>query len=227
MEILITLKVYSKPLIRDTRSVNEDDELSTSQYVKVDDMLLVALSNITVQVGSEELIVINGSLVVLNVATTNINETMLKVNLTADEHDIGMEIETAHGRWFVNNWTYNGEWIWADSRIKVANNTSWGCINITLSNRQMPNVTGNITEVSILDFQLQPFFDEPVNRSDAHFNRFTDCIGFFSIPILAALFVGFILLLILSCGITMILDIGAVDRFEDPKGNKVFINAQE
>lgn len=57
------------------------------------------------------------------------------------------------------------------------------------------------------------------------FGRVQDCVGFVSVPILTGILVTAILALILIWGITMILDIRTMDRFDDPKGKTITISA--
>lgn len=51
--------------------------------------------------------------------------------------------------------------------------------------------------------------------------------SFFTPPILAGLFVTFLMLFIVTWGITMIMDIKTMDRFDDPKGKTISINVAE
>lgn len=59
-------------------------------------------------------------------------------------------------------------------------------------------------------------FDDPYN-----------CVGFTTIPIWSGLFVTFILLLIMTFGLTMMMDIKTMDRFDDAKGKTITINTSE
>ncbi|XP_011298466.1 uncharacterized protein [Fopius arisanus] len=54
-----------------------------------------------------------------------------------------------------------------------------------------------------------------------------DCVGFTSIPIWSGIFVTFILAMIMIWGISMILDIRTMDRFDDSKGKTITVSAQE
>lgn len=58
-------------------------------------------------------------------------------------------------------------------------------------------------------------------------NDIYDCRGFTSIPIWTGLFVTAILAMILMWGLTMIMDIRTMDRFDDPKGKTIAISAQD
>lgn len=59
------------------------------------------------------------------------------------------------------------------------------------------------------------------------FGYASDCIGFFSIPILSALFVMAILLAILTFGLTLVANITTMDRFDDPKGKTISVNVSD
>lgn len=75
-----------------------------------------------------------------------------------------------------------------------------------------------------LQFQLN------FTKSDAIMERFSDsydCVGFTSPAIWAGLFITFLLLSIISTAITYIMDIRTMDRFDDPKGKTITINASE
>ncbi|XP_013139302.1 PREDICTED: uncharacterized protein LOC106103932 [Papilio polytes] len=89
------------------------------------------------------------------------------------------------------------------------------------------SVNGTINyAVTFRDMQVQPFF-KTTNASDLVFGDTFNCIGFFSVPIWSGLFVVFIFLAITFYGIMMMLDIRTMDRFDDPKGKTITINAAE
>lgn len=54
-----------------------------------------------------------------------------------------------------------------------------------------------------------------------------DCVGFMTATIWSGIFVTFILALIMTFGLTMMLDIKTMDRFDDPKGKTITINATD
>lgn len=76
----------------------------------------------------------------------------------------------------------------------------------------------------IKDFQIQVFLGNTTNEK---FGDAYDCVGFTSAPIWSGLFVTFILLFILTLGLTMMMDIKTMDRFDDAKGKTITINASE
>jgi len=87
----------------------------------------------------------------------------------------------------------------------------------TLKNR--PNATASI---ELMGFQLQTFM-----KDGSKFGRSYDCVGFFSIGILAGWFMTILLLGILSWGIKMVMSVHTMDRFDDPKGKTITVNATD
>lgn len=76
-------------------------------------------------------------------------------------------------------------------------------------------------------FQVQPIFKNTTLNLNGKFDDPYNCVGFTTIPIWSGLFVTFILLLIMTFGLTMMMDIKTMDRFDDPKGKTITINTSE
>jgi len=72
-------------------------------------------------------------------------------------------------------------------------------------------------------FQVQPW----LTSESPKFSDPQEQNSFFTPPILAGLFVTAIMLFIVTWGITMIMDIKTMDRFDDPKGKTITINVAE
>ncbi|OWR44472.1 V-type proton ATPase subunit S1 [Danaus plexippus] len=83
----------------------------------------------------------------------------------------------------------------------------------------------NVYSVTFSNMKVQPFFKD--TNSSIVFGDSVNCVGFFSVPIWSGLFVVFILLAITFYGILMMMDIRTMDRFDDPKGKTITINANE
>lgn len=99
--------------------------------------------------------------------------------------------------------------------IDVPQNFSYHCgpgVNFT-----------NKNEVGLFFTNIQIEFDA-VNST---FSEAYDCVGFMSIPILSGIFVTLIMALIMIWGISIIMDIRTMDRFDDPKGKTITISASE
>lgn len=76
-------------------------------------------------------------------------------------------------------------------------------------------------------FQIQIFNKSDTSNNGSRFGDAYDCVGFTSVPIWSALFVTAILLFIMTFGLTMMMDIKTMDRFDDAKGKTITINATD
>jgi V-type H+-transporting ATPase S1 subunit len=135
-------------------------------------------------------------------------------------NSIGVKLLLSGGTWYAYRLTLNGAPYLSIDPISAYFNKSFGCGNITMSNGKK--------NVFLEHLQIQPRFlpngEENVTKfSDGH----NDCVGFFSPAIWGALFVIILFVFILSIGLTMMMDIKTMDRFDDPKGKTITINAQE
>jgi len=74
------------------------------------------------------------------------------------------------------------------------------------------------------DFQIQLDFN---GNAPTQFNDSYDCVGFTSAAIWSSLFITFLLLTIVGIGITLIMDIRTMDRFDDPKGKTITVAATD
>lgn len=92
--------------------------------------------------------------------------------------------------------------------------------------------SGNFTfsnaaeKIKVKNFQFLPNF-ETADVKEFTKDKYVHCEGFFSPGILAGLFVIFIFLFILAIGIGFIMDINTMDKFDDPKGKTITINASD
>lgn len=73
--------------------------------------------------------------------------------------------------------------------------------------------------LNFVDFQIQGFGLE--NRTD--FSYASDCAGFFTAGIWMGLLSTLLMLWILAYGLTMILQVTTMDRFDDPKGPAIYV----
>nr|XP_023017204.1 V-type proton ATPase subunit S1 [Leptinotarsa decemlineata] len=115
------------------------------------------------------------------------------------------------------------------TKKEVANLTSGASLYAvrTFSYHCGDQIFSNVNySVIFRDFQIQVFFDKLADNATTKFGDAYDCVGFTSIPIWTGLFVTTILLMIMTLGITMMLDIRTMDRFDDPKGKTITINAE-
>lgn len=146
-------------------------------------------------------------------------KTTINVNLKEGEHSFDMKVEVSGGTWWIPEFKYNDARFMPHGQVSAYDGQSYGCVDLRLTN-------GKIAIV-IADIQMQPRFDDAQPELKKFADKWNDCTGFFSAAIWGALFVVIILLSIMSCGITMMMDIKTMDRFDDPKGKTITINAQE
>lgn len=86
-----------------------------------------------------------------------------------------------------------------------------------------PNTILNIKNLQV---QIYARFVKNVNNTKI-FDDAYDCVGFTTIPIWTGIFVTAILALIMIWGLSMIIDIRTMDRFDDPKGKTITISSAE
>lgn len=114
--------------------------------------------------------------------------------------------------------------------ISAPFNFSYSCNASSSLYFQLPNRTKEDVAQGIwfVDLQLELNFTNPADGPVLEkFNESYDCVYFTTAPIWAALFVTFLLLAIVSTALTYIMDIKTMDRFDDPKGKTITINASE
>lgn len=98
-------------------------------------------------------------------------------------------------------------------------NFSYHCSQTTLFTFVDKDDKENVVSLNFTNLQVQ---------IDAKsFGNAYDCVGFTSIPIWTGIFVTAILALIMIWGLTMIMDIRTMDRFDDVKGKTITISAAE
>lgn len=169
-----------------------------------------------------------------NPAVTNVTFTFTdsraddNINLTATSTEPALVVD----------FTFNASrsvGYWELAKLLVAYNNTEYALNSSLADVYAPHAfsyhcgdqvftNSKDFELTLTSFQIQLFFNGTNNVS--RFADAYDCIGFTSVPIWAGIFVTTILLLILSFGITMMMDIRTMDRFDDAKGKTITINAE-
>lgn len=239
-------QVYSKPLIRKTRDAEaaeqsvkapgpeakapeveakapearqEEAPVAQKVFIANPPRFMIALSRLFI--GADE-IDLSAANVEFNITDASEGTTM-NAALIAGAHKIGMTIELSGGTWRAKTFSYNGNQKFRSAvPISAYDRKSFGCGDLRLA-----DVVAKV-EITLENVQIQPLFnpaaDETLTAFSDHFN---DCVGFFSPAIWGAIFVIILLMSIMSCGLTFILDIKSNDRFDDPKGKTITINAQE
>ncbi|XP_067631258.1 V-type proton ATPase subunit S1 [Eurosta solidaginis] len=162
---------------------------------------------------------------IANMNVADHNNTDFTVTLTsADGADtITFDIELVSQYYYMKHLTYNKENIFRTDAINAPTTFSYYCGNLTVTSPTGVKLLWN-------SLQLQAPFSSKVTPAGNNYFKFGEswnCVGFVTPAILAGLFVVAILLAIMFAGICWMLDINTMDRFDDPKGKTITINANE
>lgn len=127
-------------------------------------------------------------------------------------------ITLENGSWWVNEFKWNYEPLFSNRLISAAEGFSFHCTPaIRLANQ---NQTVVITWEGL---QLQPKFDSVEGQIMESFGDTYDCVGFVSPVILSGLLVTFMMLFVLFIGISCMMDIKPINRFDNPKGKTITV----
>lgn len=156
-------------------------------------------------------------------SVSNINETGKSLNINIKGGDINIALTLAEwgSYWMLTEVTINEKRALVSDEIYGMNGGSYHCA---------PRIKLIATEnkdfvfIGIKGLQIQlNFGKEPLQG----FGPPHDCVGFTSAPIWAGLFIIFLLLIILATGLSWIMDIRTMDRFDDPKGKTITVSATD
>ncbi|XP_072943269.1 V-type proton ATPase subunit S1 [Epargyreus clarus] len=170
---------------------------------------------------------------VTNLTSLVSSQTTFGENYMTTEMNFGDQILTLNFTQNRGYWSFDSVAVHVDSTSfsEVLYGTSEVYALMGFSYRCGHNVTfsgindTDHTTLQFKDMKVQPFFKE--TNATENFGESFNCVGFFSVPIWSGLFVTFVLLAITFYGIMMMMDIRTMDRFDDPKGKTITINAGE
>lgn len=166
----------------------------------------------------------NGVATEVPVSNITVDEAVgkLTVTLAAGSNSFAFNITTDGGYWWLSEYIWNGQAVTTSTRIAAVEFFSFHCspaIEFVLPNRNV------VLRWSGL--QVQPEFAPVAEQPFTSFGDSWDCVGFVSPGIVSGLFVVIMLLFILSIGISWMMDINTMDRFDDPKGKTITISVTE
>ncbi|XP_017889542.1 uncharacterized protein LOC108630642 isoform X2 [Ceratina calcarata] len=105
-------------------------------------------------------------------------------------------------------------------------NFSYHCSQNVTFKQNLSEVSSVLLNIKNLQVQIDAKSLKNSNRTKV-FSDAYDCVGFTTIPIWTGIFVTAILALIMIWGLSMIIDIRTMDRFDDPKGKTITISAAD
>lgn len=159
-------------------------------------------------------------------SVTNPNATSFQAQLTTNDEPITFEIVLDYAGYFeLKNLKAGSATFRVLPEVQSPTTFSYYCGNKKF---YQYGTAENSLSLVFQSLQMQAPFNEKVVVGDKFaFGDPWHCVPFVSIPILAGLFVSAILLAILGVGICWLMDINTMDRFDDPKGKTITINASE
>ncbi|XP_046490257.1 V-type proton ATPase subunit S1 [Neodiprion pinetum] len=160
-----------------------------------------------------------------NTSTVENGTTQIRLDMVFDTVTLRIQFTKKWaGYWYFEHVIYENdtatETLTSDSAIYFPTGFSYHC--------SLKSVFySNTTYVNITDIQVQIDPTLSNNNSTVVFSDGYDCVGFTTIPIWSGIFVTAIMALIMIWGLTMILDIRTMDRFDDPKGKTITVGSAE
>uniref|UniRef100_A0A6B2EJ43 Putative vacuolar h+-atpase v0 sector accessory subunit s1 n=1 Tax=Phlebotomus kandelakii TaxID=1109342 RepID=A0A6B2EJ43_9DIPT len=159
--------------------------------------------------------------------TTRFNDTILTLDLVGAGPKLTFQIAGEHGRWWVDKLIYDEKEYYLNTFIGTHMGFSFACTptSVFLSKEEVP--TNPFNKLQITRLQLEPRFSTDATEPFTGYSEPWDCVGFISPGIMGGLFVTILLLVILSAGLSWIMEIRTMDRFDDIKGKTITINVNE
>lgn len=159
---------------------------------------------------------------ITNIKPDRTTDTEMDVIFESASYNIVITFTELGGTWAATSVTLNGNPVYVYTGIAAPRGFSFACAK---SFRIQANKS-DIDYIVIQGLQIQPKFkSDPFDLS--HFGEAYNCVGFTSPGIWAGIVVTLLLLIIMTIGITALMDIRTMDRFDDPKGKTITINANE
>lgn len=149
---------------------------------------------------------------------SNSSDTTLQINLSGPAADLRFNFALAQGNWQIMGVTYNQVPYFLRHRVDINQHFSYRCNDLRYYTPDMKN------EIVLTEVQLQPHWHTEGEPEFISFGDAWNCVGFTTPGILTGLFIVFIFLFIGSYGITWMMDIRTMDRFDDPKGKTITVN---
>lgn len=159
---------------------------------------------------------------VADMKVENSSSSKFSVTLTTNKEPITFDItySSVDGYFTLTNAKY-GDTALRTPGVNAPTTFSYACGNNTWYSA---TVNGAANKLSWNSLQLQAPFSAKAKDNFA-FGDSWDCVGFVTPGILMGLFVLVILLVIVFLGLCWMMDIKTMDRFDDPKGKTITINA--
>lgn len=158
-----------------------------------------------------------------SMTVTKTNATALSVTLTSTP-SLTFDVTLSGGYFFMTNVKWDNI-LFRSNDVYAPTDFSYYCGNLTLNGK------GTAEEPSTYSLHWNSLqFQAPFGSTTDEKFVFGDawhCVGFFTGGILSGLLIVALLLTITFVGVCWMMDINTMDRFDDPKGKTITINASE
>ncbi|XP_055682952.1 V-type proton ATPase subunit S1 [Lutzomyia longipalpis] len=161
------------------------------------------------------------------VSRLNDTETGIALDLMGEGPKLSFHIISEHGRWWVERLLYEEKEYYLNTYIGTHIGFSFACTPTSIFFSQEEVSPNQFNKLQITRLQLEPRFTTDNTEPFVGFSDPWDCVGFVSPGILGGLFVTILLLVILAAGLSWIMEIRTMDRFDDVKGKTITINVNE
>ncbi|XP_055603519.1 V-type proton ATPase subunit S1 [Uranotaenia lowii] len=145
----------------------------------------------------------------------------LQIDFSGTGAELKMFFQLSGGSWTIVGINYQNEEYYVRPTVSVNQILSFHCNLLEYTTRDMKK------NIAFEQIQLQPNW--PATENEV-FNRFGDawyCVGFTTPGILSGLFLVLIFISIAALGITWMMDMRTMDRFDDPKGKTITVSSTE
>lgn len=166
---------------------------------------------------------------IASLSTTLVNATEISVRLHGEipADDLTFDVSlNGQDWWSVRNIVFRGKVQHVrDYQIGALPNFSFHCTPELLFSTIEPDHKVILSPLRWAGLQLEPNFAAagPELKMRSNFSDSWDCVSFVSPGMLGGFFVTLLMLIIVSIGITWIMDIRTMDRFDDPKGKAIVL----
>lgn len=201
------------------------EENTVQGYVLKSDQLLIFYEKIFQKSENGE----EQEIVMANLAVTE-NDGKLEAVITGpSSKTLKFNVNIGGGYWNVDKVVLDTQDVYAQTEIAALAGFSFHCSPVISFNAVVVVGKDRVYKpiFYIRGLQIEGKLKEKESEPLKMFSDSWDCVGFTSPGLLGGLFVTIMFLFILSIGLSWIMDIRTMDRFDDPKGKTITIAVSE
>uniref|UniRef100_A0A182VQB1 V-type proton ATPase subunit S1/VOA1 transmembrane domain-containing protein n=1 Tax=Anopheles minimus TaxID=112268 RepID=A0A182VQB1_9DIPT len=206
-------------LVRKTRQTEPEPE-PKKEVLTTDGFLMVYEGFLFGQADAAEL---TSATLTAAAKIENATTDAMQIRLTGAGAQVDLFFLLTQGSWEITGVWFDNQEYYLRHRVHVNQHFSYSCNQWEYYSFDLQK------KIVFQEVQLQPFWPNAEGEAVSS-NRFGDawyCVGFTSGGILSGLFLVLIFIIIGSYGITWMMDIRTMDRFDDPKGKTITVNTAE